>query len=377
LGFVIVPIVFDVFLLQRFGRDRCDWWSASARTVWLEKIPFFGVAGVVLGITLWLRFNVTSQWTAAASLDQFGPGHRLMQAFYIWAYYLWKPILPFALSPAYTTLISFNPWSAAFLGSAGVVVLLSAVLFWRRKQRPGPWALWLCYLVYQVPVLGLTEHPHFPNDRYSLGPGILLSLLIAGGLYQLANNRRRFLWGSGITAGVIAVCGVLGRQQTAVWRDTKTLYEHVLRNLGNHPYAAAVYWRWALERVREGQPDSAVAALRAAVVINPNDPAIHALLAKTCFDLGKLDEARRHYVVAVNLAPDDTDSHNGLGAVFAAEGNWEAASEHFLRSLRLNPNLARASFNLGLARLNQGRTNEAKIYFERAARLERLGARPK
>ena len=80
-----------------------------------------------------------------------------MQASYIWAYYLWKPWAPLHLSPVYTNLLSFNPLSAPFLASAGLVAGLTAFLW--RKRRQWPWALglWICHLVLLLPALEFTR----------------------------------------------------------------------------------------------------------------------------------------------------------------------------------------------------------------------------
>src|SRR5207245_7488261 len=49
LGFVVILVVMDFYPLKRVTGS---WWNAAARRVWLEKLPFVGVALLVLGITL-------------------------------------------------------------------------------------------------------------------------------------------------------------------------------------------------------------------------------------------------------------------------------------------------------------------------------------
>src|SRR5437016_2222837 len=134
LGFVVILVVSDFYPLKRFSGS---WWNAAARRVWLEKLPFVAVACLVLGFTLLLRFNTSRQWRPPVSLADFSVFHRLMQGCYVWAYYLWKPWVPFNLSPVYTTLGSFAPWSPPFGFILSLILALSGVLAWKRKRWPG------------------------------------------------------------------------------------------------------------------------------------------------------------------------------------------------------------------------------------------------
>jgi Tfp pilus assembly protein PilF len=405
LGFVIVPALLDVFLLQRLTPSRGSWRDPATRRIWLEKLPFLGVACLVLGITLLLRFNTSEQWARPATLANFGALHRLMQAFYIWAYYVWRPFVPYNLSPVYTTLVSFDPLSPVFLASAGLVCWLTLWLISKRRQWPALLASWLCYLVLLVPVLGLTEHPHYPSDRYSLVVGILWSLLAAGGLAKWsypAAKRGAAMLALGLA---IAGCTVLTVRQINIWKDSATLFAHVIRHLGDNPYRADIYWRLGLAQLAKGQPVEAVRSFQSVLEINPHDEIahsnlaniafaagnyelarhhytevlrankqnaeVHRLYAECCFHTALWDEAREHYSAALKAKPDDADLHTSLGIVFAALHNPAAAEEHLAQALRIHPDLASANYNLGLALKQQGKTNEAQTYFDKAERLKR------
>ena len=175
LSYVAVLILIDFFPLRRFGQG---FFVPAARRVWLEKVPFVLVFGLVFAATLWARGHGSWQWERPVNLEQFGLLSRVMQAFYIWAYYLWKPLLPFDLSPVYTTLGEFDPLSLRFVLSLALVVVITLILFWKRRQWPGLFALWLCHLVVLVPFLGLTEYPpssqrplQLPGQHHRLGAG--------------------------------------------------------------------------------------------------------------------------------------------------------------------------------------------------------------
>src|SRR5688572_23675203 len=68
LGFVFVPALLDTFVLKRFTPGRNAWRDPAIRRIGLEKLPFRGVACLVLGITLVLRFNTAKEWGQPATL---------------------------------------------------------------------------------------------------------------------------------------------------------------------------------------------------------------------------------------------------------------------------------------------------------------------
>jgi tetratricopeptide (TPR) repeat protein len=405
LGFVIVPPLLDAFVLKRFVPGRGAWRSSATWRLALEKLPFLGVACLVLGITLILRFNTSQQWARPATLTDFGALHRLMQAFYIWAYYVWRPFLPFDLSPVYTTLVSFDPLTPPFLASAGLVCAVSLWLVYKRQQWPVLLAAWICYLVLLVPVLGLTEHPHYPSDRYALVVGIIWSLLAAGGLVKCAHpplKRRVATLAAGLAT---AACAGLSVAQIGNWQDSVTLFKHVIRELGADPYRADIYWRLGIAQLTRGQREEAIESFRHVLEIAPHDiiahynlanlamsaskpdearlhyaeilrtgeqnADVHRRYAECCFQTARWDEAREHYLAALKANPEDADLHTSLGIVLAALHDPAAAEAHFARALRVHPDLASANYNLGLALKQQGKTNEAQAYFDKAESLKR------
>ena len=233
-GYAAVLLVLDVYPLRRFSRGPCGWRDAAARRVWLEKVPFVLLGGLVL-ITLLGRLRPAGFWTQFRPWPELTPWAKAMQASYIWAYYLWKPWAPLHLSPVYTNLLSFNPLSAPFLASAGLVAGLTAFLW--RKRRQWPWALglWICHLVLLLPALGLTEHPHYSSDRYSYIPGILWSVLLAAACLRLRDRPRMFASALAAVMVLVAVLGAMSFRQTRIWRDSVSLFEYTLAALGNNP----------------------------------------------------------------------------------------------------------------------------------------------
>jgi protein O-mannosyl-transferase len=270
-GFVAVLVVLDFYPLRRFNRGQ-DWWrDATARRLWLEKAPFALVASLLF-ISLFSRLKPTGIWTALPVEAHFSLFGRVMQAFYVWDYYVWKPLVPFNLSPVYTTLIDFDPKTWPFVLSAVAVIGVTLLFVWKRREWPLALALWICHLVLTLPGLGLTEHPHYTNDRYGHIPGLLWAVLVAAGCVKLWQWRHRAgAMAAGGLAVLAVVCGIMSARQTLVWHDSASLFQHMIAGLGNTPYRVEIYFRLGRYQLQQKEPDQAAASFGEAIRINPRD----------------------------------------------------------------------------------------------------------
>ena len=336
LGFVVVLLALDCYPLRRFRAGPGAWWDANARALYLEKLPFVAVAGLCVGITVWARLNVTGGWLEAAPLSEFGLARRAMQAAYIWAYYVWKTWWPLNLAPVYTTLLGFRPMNSAFLQSLVFLVLISAILILQRRAWPAALPLWVSYLALMVPVLGLTEHPHYPNDRYSNLPGILTSIALAAALLRWCRTPK----GRALAlASCLATAGLLGAlcvRQVGIWQNSQTLLRYQLDRLGNDPYRFDIHWR----------------------------------LGRVLADQGHLDEAMSHYLASLNIVPDFAEAHYSLGVALERSGRIDDALQHYSTTLRLKPAYAEAHVRLGCLLADRGLKAEAIAHLREALRVD-------
>jgi protein O-mannosyl-transferase len=342
-AYAIVLVVLDAYPLRRFGQGRGWWRDAVARRIWLEKVPFVLLGGLVL-VTLFGRMTTTGSWVQFQPLPGLTPLGKGMQAAYIWAYYLWKPWAPLHLSPVYTTLVSFNPLSVPFLMSATLVIGLTALLVWKRRQWPWALALWVCHLVLLAAALGLSEHPHFPGDRYSYVPGILWSVLLAGALLKLWPRRALFGCGAGVLLVLAVGLGVMSACQATIWRDSVSLFQYTLTRLGEDPYRGDIYWRLGRVYLRQQKLEEAAAQCRLSLAIEPKVPA-HFFLAQALQAQGHFDEALEHYNAVLRSQPD-AEIHAALAGLFEQRGQIQQAIEHYREALQLPPVLWTVRNNL-------------------------------
>src|SRR5713101_2579012 len=138
----IVLLILDVYPLRRLGR-AIGWWSARARRVYVEKIPFvlLAVAASAIAVMAQLSFH------AALSVAQLSVLGRLAISAYGSSSYLWKLVVPVNLSPLYELPPTVNFWATPFVLSYGLVLAATAIVLALRRRVPGLLAASLTYVV--------------------------------------------------------------------------------------------------------------------------------------------------------------------------------------------------------------------------------------
>jgi len=308
----VVLLILDVYPLRRLG-GPVGWWSASARHVYTEKIPFVLLAGVASAVAL-SHFLVTS-----SSMDWVSPLDRLSVSGYGLGFYLWKTVAPLTLSPIYPLSIM----STTFISSYIILVLIFMVLtFSLRYRLPG--LPWLAYVVILLPVIGIVQNgDHIAADRYTYLACLGWAIMAGAGIFYcwrpLVRRRiglRTFVFINGVAVVVVVVLGGLSWKQTQVWHDNERL------------------WRYALSVVPE---------LKLA----------HYNLGNEMVRQGELGEVIKHYRQLLRINSAFAKGHNNLGVALFNGGNLTEAAEHFCQALRLGYPLAQKNLTVALARLGK------------------------
>ncbi len=364
IGGFVVFVALDIYPLKRLSLNPMEWGTAASRRVWIEKIPFLIVVLLVGCFNLYVRGQAHSEvFSRPPSLSEFSVTSRLMQAFYIWACNLWKPWLPFHLTPMPTSLMDFNPWALPFILSATLVVGLSIMLFVQRRRWPAAFCLWLCHLALLVPMLGLSEHPHFPSDRYSLAVSISWSVLLAGVLMRFwpqLQIRRALI---ALLAILIPLLGVMSYRQTFVWQTNIGLFRRLILEIGGRPKLALVSFnlneQLAEAYYDQGRFPEAIETLQIALRIMPNSARIHYKLGLALTSAGNVSGAIEELNQAVHIEPDFAVAHNKLGLALAGRGDIKGAVECFRRTIQSDPKDSDGYCNLALALTQMHHGDEA------------------
>jgi protein O-mannosyl-transferase len=341
---VTLPIVLLILDWYPLGRIR------SFKTLWLagvEKLPFFvlSLASSVLTIL------AQSAGKSMVSMEFVPLTTRLLVAAQALIVYLQKMLLPLNLMPLYTypkdvSLSSLMYLSALCLGIG--VTAACAVL--ARKQKV--WlSVWCFYGVTLIPVLGIIQVGNQPMaDRYtylpSLGPFLIAGMGAAWVSHKaLREDRRRFLvrGASVLIALILVVClSCLTARQTAVWRDSLSLWTYVIeKEPGKIPLA---YNNRGMVFFKDGKLDQAIADFDMGITLDP-------LYAKAYYNrgsvyekMGRLDKAIADYRKTISLDPLYYEAYYYLDQALKKMGQHDKSSESILpqrtqRSQRKNRNL--------------------------------------
>ena len=304
-----------------------------------------------------VRYRANAMWPAAPSLADFPALDRVMQAFYVVAYYVWKTLAPTRLTPAPTQLYAFDPLGPVFIAAALGVAALTAALCLRPAWRRGPLLVWLAYLALVLPVAGLTEHPHYPNDRYSYLPGMVLALAAALALGRISGRRLRAAAAAAAVLAALASAWA-ARGQLEKWRNSDSVFLSIINGTWNASVRKENFSKWAKASEDLGRFETAKAVLEEWGREYPGTaPAFRSPAPGEPFY-----EAAAHLKVAIGSARAERASE---------------AEAHFRRSLAIEPSYEDAQYNFAMFLGLHGSPREAlHLYFILAGGRDRPGPGP-
>jgi tetratricopeptide (TPR) repeat protein len=371
-------------------------WSV-VRGLVVEKIPLFALVAASATITLIAQ----SHGGAVRSLMHAPITFRLSNALVSYANYLLLAFWPHDLAVYYplppTGIQAWQIIAAAFL-----LIGITALCFFQRRNQPYLIVGWLWFLGTLVPVIGLVQvGGQTMADRYFYIPSIGLFIALVFGLADLARRWRVApLLSAGIAGGILLILATLTNAQIQLWRDSFTLFEHTLAVTPPNPHIehnlglamggsgrydeAAAHFEKALQidpkfyeslvgmgvtRDFQGRLPEAIDYFQAAIRSQPDVPTAHVYLGRVLWkqnnDQGALEEIRR----GSQLAPDDANIRADFALALQLMGRISEAIEQFHEALRMNPNNAEVHANLGLALLESGKPRESIPEFEIALRF--------
>jgi tetratricopeptide (TPR) repeat protein len=337
----------------------------SRPAVIAEKIPLL-LLSVACSVAA-----VLSQAGNIAPLESVPIPARIANALISYAVYLGQFFWPVGLAAFYPRSETLPAWQVG--GAFLVLVLVSAAALLSWRSQPAVLVGWLWYLGMLAPMIGLVQiGAHARADRYTYLPQMGLCIAVVWGarwgVDRLCGDgpSRRWLYavGGALPATVFMACGW---QQTAVWRNSETLWTHTLACTSRNPIAHNNLGNALAAR---GQVDEAIAHYRMALEIKPDDVKAHNNLGSALAGRGQIDEAIAHYHKALQINPDDAETHNNLALVLAARGQTDEAIAHYRRALELKPVFAEAHYNLGLALAARGRVDEAIAHYQKALKIK-------
>lgn len=381
-----------------------DWWPLgrvsngkgwTLRRLVIEKLPLIALAAASGVIT----FIAQDRGLAVGSLEHYPIGVRIANALVAYVSYLVKMVYPTKLTVFYPHPESSLPmWQV--IGSAVILLGVTALVLRVRRTRPYLAVGWLWYLVTLLPVIGLVQvGMQAMADRYTYVPLVGAFVAVAWLIGRIVPIRLVRL----LAVLIVAALMPLTWRQVGCWRDSETLFRHALavteRNavaennlglalveqkqfdeaVGHHRSAVEYAPDWADARyslgaalLRNDQPAEAVAEFEAALTIDGNHASAHQNLGAALIRLGDLPGAIRHLKRAIEIRPDYAHGYSNLGTAYSLQGKLDESVECLSRAVEIDPSLADAHYNLAIDLGQQSRIPEAIEACRRA-----LALRPK
>jgi tetratricopeptide (TPR) repeat protein len=351
-----VLLILNIYPFRRMG-GRAGWTTASARRVYLELVPFALLALAIAVLSI----------VALHPPDQLSPGVKVAVSAYSLAFYVWKTVAPFGLSPLYEMPRHVSPTSGVFIASYVAVVVLTATAWLVRRRWPWATVAWFTFVVISLPMLGAVQNGRqIAADRYTYHSAAALAMLGAGALLLAIRAVARPVVPMTVGAMVLAALGALTWSQIGVWHDSASLWARVLDVDAN---SAVAHDAWARLLVEQNKIDEGVAHGERAVTLAPEFAEAHNDLGVGRARQGRLSDAVAEYQRALALEPSFDEPLNNLGVVWARQGNLDSAIAHYRRAVEINPDNADAQVNWGNALVRLGRPDQAIGHYQDAIRI--------
>jgi hypothetical protein len=346
-----VLLAIDVYPLKLLPGST-GWLGPEARRIYLENLPYI-ILSSIMGVVAFLALFTLDDM---ASLHRLTLSGRFAVSAYAVVFYLWKTGVLVDLSPLYE-LKRVRPTEWPFLVPSAVVLMTSSLAVYFRRRWPALAAVWVTYLAMLLPVLGFFQNgPQIAADRYTylacLTWALLPGAVLVHYLRSKATHPRPTVM-IALCASIVIAFSSLTWHQVAVWRNTRTLWEHALavdpwNSIAANNVAVAI-----LEARHVGSGEEQLDKIVKEVKGGRDDIASRFfLLAWTLQKVGDLDGSVRYYREALAVDPRYAEAWNNLGVVYVTRGKFADALDMFVHALVVKPNYVSACNNArGAARI--------------------------
>ncbi len=320
-----VLLILDFHPLRRLAQGR-----DLIRVVVIEKLPFFAISVATTLLTLSAQSARGTIGKADLALSD-----RVWVAVKALGFYLAKWVAPLELVPLYpldpAIELTWPYWTSLV---AWIALIAMAVVLRNRA----PWiAVGLAfYVVTLLPVLGFIEFGyHSAADRYMYIP-MLAPAMLAGAAaalaWQVSAPARRIAIVA--SAAVVALFGWRTIDQVSVWRNSRSLWSHVVEA---YPQSSIAHYNLGHGHAIAGQASRAETEWKRTLEIDAAyAPALYELGAAAGRN-GEYSKALRYFEATIASDPKHTRGRINLAKVLEKLGDWPGASRHYEEFIRIAP----------------------------------------
>ena len=362
----------------------------------LEKVPLF-VLAVLSSIVTYLAAHSSG---TAASLDDLTPAVRIGNALVSYVVYIGKMIVPVNLAVLYPHPGNVVVWQV--IGSVILLITATSFVICQAKKLPYLATGWFWYLGTLLPVIGIIQVGiQSMADRYTYISLIGLFIIIAWGIPELLKNwkhRQEIL--AALSVLSLLVFSVITWNQAGYWKNSITLFDHVLnvtgnnwlinnnrglayKNLGDYPQAikdfdeairikpeyAEAYYNRGLAHKALGNAGQAIADYSRAIRIKPNMAEAYNNRGNAYGESGDCNQALMDFNAALEINPSFAEAYMNRGNAYNCLGNYQQAIEDYGRAIEKKPDYAASYYNRAVAYSKMGNGKLAILDLKTAAGL--------
>ena len=316
-----------------------------------EKIPYF-LGSLAMGL-----FGIYSLGQAASLDDHTGFGFfdRLLVGAYSFVVYLVKLIVPYEMAPVYP--YPSKVLTEYYIAPLGVIAFF-AFMWWAFKQKKRAWVFGGAFFFFNIFMMLqiLSAGQGYLADRFTYIAYFGFFFVAAfyfDKYFKIPSKRNIALGAAGL---FIALYGVLAFNQNSVWKNSDTMWSHVVKvsketalpygNRGNY-YRDTKQW------------DKALVDYAKAIELEPNTSGYFNSRGKLYFEKGDFNQAIEDYNKAIAIKDSDGEYYHNRGAALAMRGQVNDAVVDFNRAIELRPQDLSAYEGRSLAYFNTGKFQDA------------------
>jgi tetratricopeptide (TPR) repeat protein len=351
-------LLLDCWPLRRitFSPETRAQWLPSLSKLCIEKLPLFILSAISCVIT----FLAQRAGGTVINLNDYPSWVRLSNAAISYWRYIGILIWPDPLRAFYYHERIHIMVPAAIVSA--IALLLVTAAFWHlRRQKPYLLIGWLWFLGTLLPVIGIVQvGVQALAERYTYLPyiGLFIAVVWLAGDAVVKFPKLK-LAAQLLAVAVILACSIKTSAQVEVWKDSVTLFRHVLEidPRGEIPNAYL-----GVSYMREGRNTDAQEYFTRALEYNPTwylPLSCSAVCMMRTNDHSLLPLAGQRLQQALRDAPNDPDTLSNMALWFSFMGRPKDTEAYSRKALAAAPDSVRARLYLGNALLAQNRLEES------------------
>ncbi|MHC4863656.1 MAG: tetratricopeptide repeat protein [Planctomycetota bacterium] len=365
----LVLLLLDYWPLRRLQlpqRSETAMEHRRATATWrllVEKIPLFLLAGALSMAT----YFVSKGGGVVSGFEKLRLSSRVANAVISYLKYIEKLIWPSGLAVFYPH--PAGDYSRVWAVACAVLLVSVTVFFLLQARRRKYLAVgWLWFLGTLVPVIGVVQAgAQARADRYMYVTMIGLLIIIVWTIKEIAAKWRppkAVIVPAAVV--VLAAATTCTRLQLGHWKSSETLFRHALDVTRNN---FVMHNNYANLLTDIGRTEEAIRHFENALRLRPKSEEIHNNLANALNDLGRTDDAIKHYKRAIQLEHDFPVAHYNLAGALAEKGDAQGAIAEYRQAITLRPKYVDAWNNLGSVLADQGQFQQAVDCYREAIEL--------